>query len=1307
MLRRTWSGPVCRLAEAFLVLVLLVVPVGVGQPAGPTLSREFVFSEKDLHIERTAAGARYSLPGSLPSGVAGSPEIPALPVSFELPAGQDVAEFELRVAAERAYTPGLKPWPASMHPYDPGTPDPAIYATDRLHPSVRVEFTGVGYARGRRLAMFVVYPMTVNPSNGDVVLATRSELTVRLKPLGLNKAEPISPPSVTPEARHDDAALGFAPTDMPSAQGSAVDYVIVCPDEYLSAFQPLAEWKMKKGVRATIRTLSWIREHYPEGVDTSDRVRRFAQDAYRYWGAQWLLIGSDTDQIPVRYAWTRFFQLQYLASDLYFSALDGNWNDDGDAIFGEAPQYFNNAALGDSVDLLTDIFGGRLPAMDLASAQAMVQKIINYESNPPIASVERVLAFAEVLFPSEWNFGMRWSLDGATLADSTLQLVPETLHKCRLYENYYSWPGSFPENRESVIDSMNAGYGLWLHVGHGFRNTMAVGGEQNDERLTNEDADALINGPRTAVLYALNCASTAVDYNCISERFLANPNGGTVAVIGSTDLDFPGTSFKYQLEFFKLLYQDGYYHLGEAYHRANEPFVPLAGYLDNADRWTQFTQILLGDPEMEVWTARPKTLATSHPASLALGQTTLQVTVTSSGAPVPGARVCAYKSGDVFAVSTTNASGVATLQVRPDSEGTLSVTALKHDYVPKQTTVTVTGTATPYLVIQQLAVSDPLGNGDGVPNSGETLELTLSVVNRATSGSPAGTATLTSGSPLATVTQGTTTLLALAAGATGVAGSAFTIELSNEAEDHREIPLTVTITAGNTWNEPAFLTVQGAKTELMQMAIDDALGGNGNGILEPGETADVSLSLVNLGQGAMRGLAALLRPGSGGVAVQDSTEEIGALAAGAITTAAAFRISVAPDSTPAARLLLSDATGTFFSRAVDFVPPAPPDSLWTTNSPSSITLSWRPPASTDIAGYYVLRSSSSSGPFERINDEMDRMGYFKDEGLPALTRYYYQIATVDSSGNHSPYSYMIAGVTSVPLKPGWPVFVGSDCKLTGAAFEDLNSATTSDGSIEVVTGGSNLMALEADGREYVDGDRDAVTLGVFSKRGSTVWSTPAIADIDRDHSKEIVVQSWGDFVNAGDESLFVYDGTFSKVKPNWPRKIQNGNWGSPALGNLDADQNLEIVAVVGKFIYAWNSNGTEVRDGDGDPNTNGIFAEVDPDAFALYGSPGLANVYGDSRDEIIVAERKSTSSGTTNNQVHVYQGNGIEIPGFPKTIGYVSTASPAIANLDHTGDPEIIIATGDSVLVFHSDGSSRDRRPAVLDSLQLQQLHLA
>ena len=95
-------------------------------------------------------------------------------------------------------------------------------------------------------------------------------------------------------------------------------------------------------------------------------------------------------------------------------------------------------------------------------------------------------------------------------------LLPQ-LHVARLYENYPDprWrPGVVPENRVAVLDSMNVGYGLGLHIGHGYRNVMEVG----DASITNPDASALTNGNRLMNLYAINCSSNAIDRFSLPRR---------------------------------------------------------------------------------------------------------------------------------------------------------------------------------------------------------------------------------------------------------------------------------------------------------------------------------------------------------------------------------------------------------------------------------------------------------------------------------------------------------------------------------------------------------------------------------------------------------------------------------------------------------------------------------------------------------------------------------------------------------------------------------------------------------------------
>src|SRR6185503_12349439 len=147
------------------------------------------------------------------------------------------------------------------------------------------------------------------------------------------------------------------------------------------------------------------------------------------------------------------------------------------------------------------------------------------------------LLFAEVLFPQPYNGGPI-DLDGAQLAEDILPMTDLNpgLTVTRLYENYTSAsyrPGALPESKATVIPQLDSGPGLALHVGHGYRNSMSVG----DVTLVNADATGLTNGNKLFNLYAIDCTSSAIDFPCIGEAFMKNPNGGAVTVIGSTRFD--------------------------------------------------------------------------------------------------------------------------------------------------------------------------------------------------------------------------------------------------------------------------------------------------------------------------------------------------------------------------------------------------------------------------------------------------------------------------------------------------------------------------------------------------------------------------------------------------------------------------------------------------------------------------------------------------------------------------------------------------------------------------------------------------
>lgn len=309
----------------------------------------------------------------------------------------------------------------------------------------------------------------------------------------------------------------FRPLQVPSVLGSPVAYVIVTSDALAPAFQTLADWKTQKGVPAVVRTTSFIRAQYPRPPTTPSASGCSCATPTRV-GAKWVLLGGDTDIIPVRQAFTTFYGSEYIATDMYYSCVDGNWNADGDSLYGEG--YLDASNPGDYADLLPELYVGRAPVLTLAEAQNFVAKTMHYERTPTAGYLDRSGRSSPRCLFAGLAAGRR-RLDGRRRADRAPAAADRpaagAARHAPLPEPHRSAvaAGLVPRDWQAVIDSIDAGYGLALHVGHGYRNVMEVG----DASLTNSDAIGLANGDKLFNLYAINCTSNAIDFPCIGEAF--------------------------------------------------------------------------------------------------------------------------------------------------------------------------------------------------------------------------------------------------------------------------------------------------------------------------------------------------------------------------------------------------------------------------------------------------------------------------------------------------------------------------------------------------------------------------------------------------------------------------------------------------------------------------------------------------------------------------------------------------------------------------------------------------------------------
>jgi hypothetical protein len=1292
------------------------------------------FQPAKLHWATDPQGAAYPvLEGTRPLDEPGLPQVPVRDLVFLVPLDTEVANLWVEPLATHR-----EPAPTDLALGPPHFTDSGgMVTTTRLtrqgktFPSFWSEFSGSHVWRGYRLATLRVYPVrqvqtaqgpelefldsfAVRYEAGDPVTAGTVAVRQRLVPgEAQDNARTLAELVANPEVisgygrehghRVETPSTAFAPKRTPSLQGSGVTNLIITNETMRPQFQVLADYRTAQGLPTVVATIEFIAANYRNGADLQETLRMFIRDGYEKWGLEYVLLGGDSGILPPRYVDNNFYPTNgstLIPADIYFACLDGNWNANGNADFGEPAQAPDQ---GDDADFAEEVYIGRAPVNTPEQAQNFVDKILDYEGAGAGATYpNRALFAAEVLFPSDWPNGNPIILDGAQFAHEIIEdyLVPCTdMEYLRLYQSDTpEFPRDAELTRAALIDTLNTGrYGLLDHIGHGYYFNMSVG----DANFMTTDADQLTND-NLFMIYALNCASGAFDNSCLLERFIQNPNGGSVFSIGSVRAAFPNTSNKYQREFFSLLFCTDEIRVGKLLALSRLPFIDLT-FFNYVDRWTFLNYTLLGDPTIPIWTGVPAAAAVAGPSALDLGPQTWGFTVTSEGSPVENALVCLAKGAESHAYGFTDALGMVQLDFLPGSTGNATLTVTGKNLVQNVQLLPVSS-GSAYVSLSSMAVTDDgsdssLGNGNQTVESGETVALTAVLEETGGAGTSGLTGVLTSADAGVTIITDTATFPAVAAAGSTTADNPFVVSFDAGISDATEITFQLEVTDGNgpylsEWS----VVVQAPELEVVSMDWEDQTYGNGDGIIENGERIVVTARIKNFGAGTADVVTGYFRTDAANVVLSDTTAD---------WSSVALMDEVDGDATYS--FSLSDVAGAAdcFLDLVDsygrtsrhfFTPwrPLAPDNIATDTSLGAdiIALSWAPSVSPDLYGYNVYRSQSESGPFARVNqDVIAGTSYFRDENLEQLTRYYYKIAAVDSSRVPSELSALVAQSTAPAERQGFPVPFDDETS-SHLAVGDVDG----DGDNEIVLASTQVYVFHHDGLELLDGDSNSQTLGVFTDFPDGTSVQPAgvtLADLDGVPGMEMIISEQGPSRRI---HIFTKDGT---ELPGWPQSLQSSisnawNWATPSVGDIDGDGEEEIVVnTLNGVIHAWNSDGTELRDGDNDPGTNGPFYfrqgaiwEWSRSGSALY------DLDGDGAKDIIFGT-KLDDTGTKRLMALKYDGS--DVNGFPYLVNGRVSVDPCIGDLDGDGQVEIVFSCDQSfVYAVRQDGTDYPGFPVQL-----------
>ncbi len=742
-----------------------------------------------LDVELRGDGYSYLKNGVLTLNV-GEPAIPGYVVHLIIRGDGDISvNYKNPVVLGEFYIPPLQP-PTILSQKDIKLikPDVNVYRANNEYPGKGFERLKGGNTRNKRVESILIYPLQYRPV--DRVLTLYQDVIIE------GDVSLLDDKLVSVEDFKNDYA-GY-------------EYLIITNDYLAPYFEPLREWKTRKGVPTKVVTTQEIYST-SQGRDNQEKIREFIKSQNEDSGVVWVLLGGDADVVPSRLAFAfecgagMQFDEDSIPCDLYYSDIDGDWDLDGDGIFGEVE---------DSIDMLADVFVGRAPVNSIPEVQNFVAKLLMYEKSPPTDYLTKALFFAMVL----WDDPIT---DGAVHKDMIdSQFIPSNFIVTKLYER--DGTGS----AEGVIDTINEGKHIMNHDGHGWIDIISM----HPGWIRNWDMDGLINGDKLGILYSIGCWTGAFDYDCIGEHFMNATDGGGIAYLGNSRYGWgspgnPGYGYSdiFDNKFFQALFVDSIINIGIALAQSKAYYAGLAGY-GNVYRWCEYQINLFGDPEMPIWTDTPEEVIAVFPDTIPAGEFSLFIQVLSTeGLPIEGVMIT-YE-GDDYKRGLTNSCGEVELGLSTSTVGYAYITVSGTNILPFEDSIYVFNDGA-YLSLEAHYTNTEL-------NPGDTVNLICLIRNYGSSASEASEVILTTDDMLTFIINGLDTLTQLTP--SGVDTVIFTFSVSESAQNGHLIRFS--------------LSEIGQFNEIVKKPILELTGVHKDGPVDAGDSGMVFLGIKNIGFG--------------------------------------------------------------------------------------------------------------------------------------------------------------------------------------------------------------------------------------------------------------------------------------------------------------------------------------------------------------------------------------------------------------------------------------------------------------------------
>ena len=809
----------------------------------------------------------------------GLPNVPSYSRTIAIPQGAQavlhVVSYEQQVIDYVNVEPSLGVQMENEEPDMNYIKDMKVYAQNEYYPAEFASVSEPSQIRGVDVVNISISPVRFNPVTKKAIVYHNIEMEVEFVggngQFGDNR---LRSPYFDPILAQNIMNYEALPTIDYEARmqqwlrdgDEGAEYIIVIPnnDGFVEPATRLRDFRMQQGILTEVVKL----QDMP--ATTTDQMKTYFHNAYDNW-----------DIAPV--------------AVLLFGDHNTNMAQGIPAITVSHP--YNGSCITDiqyadmtGNDNLPEIVFSRLVAADATEANMMADKQIEYEfTNPnmdasfynaPVTALgwqtERWFQLCSEVFggymrahgynPQRINCiydgtpGSSWS-SAQNTAQVTSYFGPSgTNYIPASPSELGGWTGGSPEQ---VVNAVNAGTFWVQHRDHGLNEGWG------EPAVRNTHIDQLNNIGKMPFVMSINCQTGMFNYtgsngNCFTEKWMRRTfngqNAGAVGVLSPTEVSysFVNDAFVWGVydQFdpnFMPTYPTNTNHIAYS-NRGNwrPAFGNVAGkFFLQETSWPyntgskDITYIMFTahcDAFLRIFTQVPQTMTVVHQNVQLAGLTTFQITA-------PEGTTIALTKGEgedmeIVAVATATGS-VQNVEIAPQTPPTvLHLTITGQNYLRYEANVDVIPASGPYLIVNEFE----LINEETQLNFGEEAGLNLQLKNVGSSTAPAGNMTLTTASEYITITNGSVDFSAIAANGILDITEAFTFTVSNEVPNKTPIDFLVTITSGSdTYESHISMKAYAPEFEIVSVNIIELENGNGNGRLDPGETARLKFMVKNNG----------------------------------------------------------------------------------------------------------------------------------------------------------------------------------------------------------------------------------------------------------------------------------------------------------------------------------------------------------------------------------------------------------------------------------------------------------------------------